>query len=930
MPLSLRLFPLLCILLAGSPIRAEEMTDREWAIAAVHALGGRVGFEENDPRRAIVAVHLEHIDPRDTDLEYLKGLASLQDLNLGGCLGITDVGLRYLCDMAELHTLNLSSTGIDGSGLKYLQKLKKLLRLKLDRNDDLADENLRFLRFFPNLEVLSLRGCHEITDNGLKHLAGLTKLRELHLPREKITDAGLSHLRRLTELEMLSVGGESISDRGLESLKGLNRLKCLDLQGCSKVSAVGLRHLKVLNQLRSLVLGEGIDDSGLEAVGQLTCLEKLDLRMSDFTGPGLKRLRGLKNLRDLSLSLDTGDGDLQILKCFPKLRSLDLGRGMKITDRGLAHLKGLTRLEVLHFGLKDKTTDRGLKNLMRMAHLRELDLGTANIADEGLNCLHDMTRLQSLSFMATDITDAGLQNLKSLSELKDLRIGGGRISDKGCAYLKELTKLRELSLFRTGISESGLGSVGKLTNLEILRLHSIPISDRGMQHLRGLRNLKTLDLDESKVSAEAVEQFKKAVPNAKVILLVLKQSFIIPGMFEQEKPTNGPKEDASSVLVSLVRVLAGSDDPGVHRDVLTGMVEALRGRRDVPAPKGWAALYPKLAASKDAEVREKALVLSVLFGNPQALAALRKTAGDPKADPDARRRALQTLVEKRADGLLPLLRGLLADQTMRGPALRGLAAFDDPGTPALILRHYASFTDAEKADAVATLASRPKFALALLDAMEKATVPRRDLSAFTARQLAGLGDAALTARLNKVWGSIRPPARDRAALLARYRRLVTPAALKKANRAHGRLVFSRTCANCHVLFDAGARIGPDLTGSQRANPEHILTKVLDPNAVVARDYLVTQIATADGRVLNGLVKEESDKTVTLQMEKEVVRLAKSDIERRTRLTISMMPENQLGQMSDAEVRDLIAYLAGPGQVPLPSGSKGRPDPRKPR
>jgi len=46
--------------------------------------------------------------------------------------------------------------------------------------------------------------------------------------------------------------------------------------------------------------------------------------------------------------------------------------------------------------------------------------------------------------------------------------------------------------------------------------------------------------------------------------------------------------------------------------------------------------------------------------------------------------------------------------------------------------HYVSLTEAEKSDAIATLASRPAYAVAMLDAMERGQVPRRDLSAFTA------------------------------------------------------------------------------------------------------------------------------------------------------------------------------------------------------
>src|SRR5205085_11526556 len=133
---------------------------------------------------------------------------------------------------------------------------------------------------------------------------------------------------------------------------------------------------------------------------------------------------------------------------------------------------------------------------------------------------------------------------------------------------------------------------------------------------------------------------------------------------------------------------------------------------------------------------------------------------------------------------------------------------------------------------------------------------------------------------NKVWGSIRPPSRDRAALLARYKNLATPDALKRANRKHGREVFARTCASCHTLFDDGGKIGPELTGSQRGNPEYILTKVLDPNAAVARDYQVTAIMTVAGRSLSGIVKEETEKVLTLQTPTEVVRLAKTDIDER--------------------------------------------------
>jgi putative membrane-bound dehydrogenase-like protein len=371
-----------------------------------------------------------------------------------------------------------------------------------------------------------------------------------------------------------------------------------------------------------------------------------------------------------------------------------------------------------------------------------------------------------------------------------------------------------------------------------------------------------------------------------------------------------------SPLAPLVRSLVNAAD-AVQLDVLRGMHDALQGRRNVTAPEGWSGVYRNLSDSKNAEIREKVLQLSVLFGDPQALAALRKTAADPKADAASRRTALQTLIEKRPPDLLPLLRQLITDRDVRGLALRGLASYRDPTTPALILEHYATFSDAEKADAVATLASRPEYALTLLDAMEQGRVPRRDLSAFTVRQLLTFNDRKLTERLTRIWGTIRPPSQEKTAALAKYRAMVPADALKKANRKHGRALFVRNCATCHTLFGEGGKIGPDLTGSQRANPEYLLTKLLDPSAVVARDYQMTIITTTAGRILSGLVKEESDKTLTLQTQNEVVRLPKSDIDDRRRSELSMMPDGLLAPLSAAEVRDLIAYVSGEGQVPLP-------------
>ena len=93
--------------------------------------------------------------------------------------------------------------------------------------------------------------------------------------------------------------------------------------------------------------------------------------------------------------------------------------------------------------------------------------------------------------------------------------------------------------------------------------------------------------------------------------------------------------------------------------------------------------------------------------------------------------------------------------------------------------------------------------------------------------------------------------------------------------------------------------------------------MIDPNALIGKDYQATQVLTVDGRVITGLLKEENESAVIIQTANEKLVIDKGDIEDRSLSSVSMMPEGQLDQLEPMEVRDLIAYLAGSTQVPLP-------------
>ena len=190
-------------------------------------------------------------------------------------------------------------------------------------------------------------------------------------------------------------------------------------------------------------------------------------------------------------------------------------------------------------------------------------------------------------------------------------------------------------------------------------------------------------------------------------------------------------------------------------------------------------------------------------------------------------------------------------------------------------------------------------------------MPRSDVSQVTIRQMLALKNAEVSKRVEEVWGKVSAPTKDKAAQIAKYKAALGKETLKKANLANGRALYVKHCAACHKLFGEGGDVGPDLTGSQRANLDYVLENVLDPSAVVPNEYKITIVETKNGRTLAGIIKSETPAAITVQLQNETLVVPKGDIESRTPTKMSMMPEGIFEQMRMEEVRDLVAYLANP-------------------
>jgi putative heme-binding domain-containing protein len=377
------------------------------------------------------------------------------------------------------------------------------------------------------------------------------------------------------------------------------------------------------------------------------------------------------------------------------------------------------------------------------------------------------------------------------------------------------------------------------------------------------------------------------------------------------------QDAAPPVLSILAQQIAKTDDANLQLNLLRGMNAALKGRRGVPAPAEWAALSAKLSASGNQEIRELTQALGTIFGSSDAFAALRQTAADEQAEPGARRKALEALIAGKDAETAGLLKKLLAKPgPLRAEALRGLAAYTEGDTVDAIMAVYSQLTPEEKRDALATMAARPNWAKSYGWLLDGGSVPKADVSVTLIRQLRSFHDPGLNDTLDRHFGKMSASSADKQAEITKIKAWLTADFIAAGNAAKGREIYHRSCAVCHKLFDAGAEIGPEITGANRTDLDYLLQNIVDPNALIGEDYQLNTIELKDGRVLVGMIKGSDANALTVRTMTETTTVPHSDVKAKTVAPLSMMPEGLLSVLSREETRDLFRYLASPAQVPL--------------
>ncbi len=298
-----------------------------------------------------------------------------------------------------------------------------------------------------------------------------------------------------------------------------------------------------------------------------------------------------------------------------------------------------------------------------------------------------------------------------------------------------------------------------------------------------------------------------------------------------------------------------------------------------------------------------------------------QTATNIEGSPENRLSSLQLLRYHADENSLAILKKLATveiNTSLRQTAI-GLWAAQAPkeAAPAL-MADYSRQTPSIRSEILSVMVGNAIMVPVLLDAVEAGDIPAGEIQAHHRRILARHKKAELKQRINTVLASTA--AEDRKPVLDRYQ-----VALKMpSDPKRGRIIFQKNCTACHRIGDLGVNVAPDIADSRTAKPEVLLTNILDPNRAIDNNYFSYTIVLDSGKVLTGIIVNETGNSVTLkQPENKTATILKDEIEEMKSDGVSLMPNGLEKNITVQDMADLISFIKNwrylDGNVPIDLG-----------
>jgi len=136
---------------------------------------------------------------------------------------------------------------------------------------------------------------------------------------------------------------------------------------------------------------------------------------------------------------------------------------------------------------------------------------------------------------------------------------------------------------------------------------------------------------------------------------------------------------------------------------------------------------------------------------------------------------------------------------------------------------------------------------------------------------------------------------------------------RRGDIVRGEEVFRKngTCQQCHKVKGKGKEVGPDLSEiGSKLSRDALYVSILDPSAGVSHNYETYTMSTVDGLVINGVLINKNEKSVTLKTAEAIEKTVDvDDIDELTKQSVSLMPENLREKLSVQELVDVVDYMA---------------------
>ncbi len=286
---------------------------------------------------------------------------------------------------------------------------------------------------------------------------------------------------------------------------------------------------------------------------------------------------------------------------------------------------------------------------------------------------------------------------------------------------------------------------------------------------------------------------------------------------------------------------------------------------------------------------------------------------DPKKEPSGEQYVLAFV---NSESTLPAVRrfalkALRPDHPELNMALLTRLAIDaDPALRIEALRTIRERSQAERSEVLRTRATTVERPMAERLEAVAGLSPDDSADRKVLEQLAESADAELQAAAARV---LQPPAVRKASLRAEEISAGGDSAAGERLFFHPRVA---SCYRCHEYEGRGAAVGPALTTFGRgASRERILQSILEPSKEIAPHYVPWILTTTDGRTLTGLyIGEEVDGTQRfVDAQGKLFKLHPREIEAREAAKQSIMPADFGRTLTDAELRDLAAFLLQPAK-----------------